>query len=69
MILGSRRRERRERGVKNANPSTESASKMSTLRQKVDVEKAKRNPFVKKCVENAYPLLYKGFLRLTGPFN
>ena len=50
-------------GVKNANPSTESVSKMITLRQKVDVEKAKRKPFIKKCVENAYPLLKKGSLR------
>ena len=50
-------------GVKNANPSSESASKMRTLKQKVGAEIAKLQPFVKKCVENAYPLLEKGSLR------
>ena len=52
-------------GVKNANPSTESVSKMRTLKQKVGAEIEKAQPFVKKCVENAYPLLKKGSLRLT----
>ena len=51
-------------GVKNAYPSSESASKMRTLRQKVDVEalqildtrmRQKREPLARKCVENAYP--------------
>ena len=54
-------------GVKNAYPSSESVTKMRTLRQKVDVElkSAPRgvllegvknaHPFVRKCVKNAYP--------------
>ena len=53
--------------VENAYPQHESASKMRTLRQKVDVELKdaprgvavgggkKCGPFARKCVENAHP--------------
>ena len=43
-------------GVRNANPSSESASKMRTLRQKVDVElKDARVGWRLEGVKNAYP--------------
>ena len=53
---------RRLVGVKNAHPSSESASKMLPLSQKVDARVVrgvdggqKCVPFARKCVKNAYP--------------